>query len=1122
MDGDYAYTHSERGTGISPWEFDIPYEWQPRDEQLDGAIFTDREMYRVEDTVHVKVVMREKYGLEWRLTNRDSFKVEINDPTGKKIYEKNHGVNEFNAFHFAMPVPYDATRGFYQILVNIPQKLRGESSIYSSFRVEDYRPAEFEVDVTPQQSEFIFGDTLTATISATYLFGAPLKNAPLTWSLIKTHYYPNPRGWDGYYFHPRRDFHGESGGLGKFSSQMIREKAELDASGSFKLHHFLQEPELLTSARYIVEGEVTDENRRRIAGRKDVVVNRGEYLVGVKPQSFFGTNRQDYPINVITLNHEGKTVADRTVNIKIIRRNWHSVKKAGTGGRYYWHTEVTDSTISEGKVTTGEEPVAYDFTPQQSGYYLLRATSTDDRGNTIVADCSFYILGSDYVAWSRSDDDRIELEMNTDSYKPGETAIIMIKSPFETATALITVEREGIIDHFNKEVVGSTPTIEIPIRDIYLPNVFISVMLIQGRLGDNIYSETGEDIGKPAFKLGYINVPVATGLKELDIDIQTDRQVYRPAEKVTVNLNVSDASGKSRPTELIVAVVDKGVLNLTGYRFTNLHDYFYRDRPLSVTTAESRLDIIGQRNYGEKGEDVGGGGAGAADVMLRKDFKATTYWNPSLITDEDGMATVSFQLPDNLTTFVIMVAAHDRQSNFGNDEHSFRVNQPLVLKPALPRFIRFQDEFKAGTVVHNYSDAAADVTISAEVSGITLVNDARQQFHLEAGESREVRFDFRAHRVGEAQFIFRGSMGNEADAVLKKLTVQKPLTDEVVATSDNATKNKKEKILVPQNVYREMTQLEVKTSTTQLIGMSDGISYLYDYPYGCLEQKMSRVLPMILFENVVKAFDLPALKDGDYRKEVQNFLDHLIDFQTAIGGFSYWENGQTANPYVSAWVVFGMIKAKDAGYKINSDVLNKAKAYIQNVLKNQINKDFYPYTWNYWQVTNCLILYDLALMGKPDHAYIEKMYQERERLPLFAKAYLLKAMKLADSQQAMYRDVLSLLYNGLKESPTTAHFEEPDEIGLEWCFHSNVRTTAHILQTLLELEEDFPQAPKVVKWLITKRNMQGRWRNTQENIFVLHALNSYFKTYEKQEPDFKLVVELANKKILESEYQGYS
>jgi len=195
---------------------------------------------------------------------------------------------------------------------------------------------------------------------------------------------------------------------------------------------------------------------------------------------------------------------------------------------------------------------------------------------------------------------------------------------------------------------------------------------------------------------------------------------------------------------------------------------------------------------------------------------------------------------------------------------------------------------------------------------------------------------------------------------------------------------------------------------------------------------------------------------------------------------------------------------------------------LKGILHSRIDKNMYPYTWNYWATTNSLIMYVLALYGEPDHAYIEKMYLDREKMPYFGLAYLMKTLKLANSDPAVYQDIRRMILNGLKESPTVAYFEEPNAKGLEWCFHSNVRTTALILQAFMELGEDFPQASKIVKWLISKRKLGGAWYNTQENIYVLHALNTYFLRYEGSEPDFKLVVKLDRKRVLESNYKGYN
>jgi len=382
LNGDVVYTHSEKGTGISPWEFRIPYQWRPRDEQLDAAIFTDRGIYRAEDTVHVKIVMREKYGLEWWLAERDSFLVKIADPTGKEVYEQYHMLNDFNAFDFLYPLPYDTKRGYYSIRVLLPQKLNYEQPIFESFWVEDYRPAEFEVNVQPQKAAYIFGDTVTAMISAAYLFGAPLKNAPIKWQITKSEYYPTPSGWDGYYFNPERFEAGEFGGSGTFSSNTVTQEDKLGDSGSLNVAFYLHEPDLFTSAKYILEGTVTDQNRRQISGSKEVIVYRGEYQIGIKPNSFFGETGTAYPIDFITLAHDGKLVSNRKVNLHIVRRNWYSVRKAGSGGRYFWQSEVFDSTMVRTSVTTNATPVAYNFMPPQSGYYLIRATSTDDHHRT--------------------------------------------------------------------------------------------------------------------------------------------------------------------------------------------------------------------------------------------------------------------------------------------------------------------------------------------------------------------------------------------------------------------------------------------------------------------------------------------------------------------------------------------------------------------------------------------------------------------------------------------------------------------------------------------------------------------------------------------------------------------
>ncbi len=256
--------------------------------------------------------------------------------------------------------------------------------------------------------------------------------------------------------------------------------------------------------------------------------------------------------------------------------------------------------------------------------------------------------GSGYVPWERSNDDRIELVANKTNFAPGEIAGVLVKSPYEEANALITIEREGILRHYTTNLVGSAPQINIPILKDYLPNVFVSVVLLQGRTAEAGKSKES-DVGRPSFKVGYVKLSVSPKEKELSLTVNTDKKDFRPGDSVEVTLAVKDASGNGVATELTISVADLGVLNLTGYRLPRLFNEFYAERPLAVKTTETRMHLVQQRDYGEKGEDEGGGGAeekmmaGVDAEGIRKDFRATAYWNPSVITDSRGRSPAEIQ-----------------------------------------------------------------------------------------------------------------------------------------------------------------------------------------------------------------------------------------------------------------------------------------------------------------------------------------------------------------------------------------------------------------------------------------------------------------------------------------------
>jgi uncharacterized protein YfaS (alpha-2-macroglobulin family) len=339
-----------------------------------------------------------------------------------------------------------------------------------------------------------------------------------------------------------------------------------------------------------------------------------------------------------------------------------------------------------------------------------------------VTNAHFYVSGPGYVAWERSNDDRIELVADKEHYLPGDVAHIMVKSPYESAPALVTIERDGILRHFVTRITGSGAQVNVPVTREMLPNAFVSVVLLQGRTS-NASSPQADDVGKPSFKVGYVKLSVSPSERALRVGVEIAPRQYRPRETVEVALQVRDANGNAVPAEVAVSVADLGVLNLINYRMPNPFDTFYRERGLAVRTTETRLHIVDQRDYGEKGEDDGGGGAleraeSELDAQgVRRDFRASAFWDPAIQTDSLGRATVRFTLPDNLTAFMAMAVAHTKDSKFGYGERSVTVSKPLILQPALPRFARVGDEFSGGVVVINQSRLEKTVTVVAGARG---------------------------------------------------------------------------------------------------------------------------------------------------------------------------------------------------------------------------------------------------------------------------------------------------------------------------------------------------------------------------------------------------------------------
>ncbi len=427
---------------------------------------------------------------------------------------------------------------------------------------------------------------------------------------------------------------------------------------------------------YTLEADVEDVSRQHIANRASITVHPAPWYVGIRKPAYFIDQKGGLKTEIVTVALDGRVAAGVPVTVTLTQIQWTSVRRAEGNGFYTWDTERRKVPAGSWTVTTADAPVPLEIPIPNGGYFVLDARAADGARRFARTTTSFYALGTGYTAWARFDHNRIDLVPERKTYKPGDTARIMIQSPWERATALLTTEREGIRSHRQFALTSTQQSISVPIEEGDIPNVFVSVLLVKGRTnappppeaaasGASTPQNDTSDPGKPSFRLGYVELKVEDASKRLTVALAANRQEYRPGNAATVTVAVKDRQGAGAPSEVTLWAVDYGVLSLTGYRTPDILRSVYVEKALQVMTTDNRQRVVSRRVLTPKGDtDGGGGGADAGAGTLRKDFRVLAFWVGSVATDANGHADVEVKLPESLTTYRIMAVAADRRLPF--------------------------------------------------------------------------------------------------------------------------------------------------------------------------------------------------------------------------------------------------------------------------------------------------------------------------------------------------------------------------------------------------------------------------------------------------------------------------
>ena len=459
---DAAVYSNEWGFGIDPWRFNISYDWYVQPEEYAGYMFTEKGLYQSGETVHVKGIVRKKQRGQWTLTGARRVQFVVRNARGEEIVRDTVRLSDFDSFHDEIPLDTDAPTGVYSMNATLIGK---PYAVNQTFRVEAYRPAEFEVSVTATKDTFLADENFTGSIEGRYLFGMPMKDARVDWSIRRSYHYLHFPQHEGYEFGEYIE--------GREHELLSSGSGSLDQNGVYSVSAKLSKKDIDAPSLLYVEGIVTAPNMTTIAGGQNWLALNADYLIGLKTKEYLHVLGDSVHLSAITVTPSGSFTSGKNVRLDVFRIEWKSIKKARLGGRYEWVSEKVETKIDEKHIRSSDEATNLSLFPESPGYYYVRAHGQDSRRRQTSTRIYFYVAGSGHAGWEMRDDDIIELVADRDEYAIGDTARILVKSPYDSARCLVTVERELVIDKFVQHLRGNADYVQIPIKSKYLPNVYV-------------------------------------------------------------------------------------------------------------------------------------------------------------------------------------------------------------------------------------------------------------------------------------------------------------------------------------------------------------------------------------------------------------------------------------------------------------------------------------------------------------------------------------------------------------------------------------------------------------------------------------------------------------------------
>ncbi|MEW5817340.1 MAG: alpha-2-macroglobulin family protein, partial [Spirochaetota bacterium] len=820
-----------------------------------------------------------------------------------------------------------------------------------------------------------------------------------------------------------------------------------------------------------------------------------------------------------------KAAGPQTLKAGLYRVTWKLSQQQGVYDYINTRYERVEVLEAEHKVDLKAGEGSLSFVPGESGEYFIRLTAQDASNRQAVTDVPFYSTGADWVRWKSEDTNDIDLKSDKALYNPGETAKILIQSPLPEGNYLVTLEREGIFEERFIKLKGSARLIEVPLKDQYVPIVYVSVCSYSRRTREPNHTYFEPDLDKPKGYFGILPVRVASSSRALEIEIDPGRETYLPGQEAEVTLRVLRNGKPVKDAEVAFLAVDRGVLDLIDYHVPDPLRFFYsQDRfPLSVFGADSRSLLIDPVTYAVRdlyGGDDEAGKMEAAEapseekgLTVRKDFRALAVFEPFLITDSNGTVRTRFTLPDTLTTYRLSAVAV-LGDYYGIEESELIVQNPINVQAVFPRKLRLRDTAIANIIVTNLDKTPKEVSITLESGIIKQEGNTNKKVVVPGGSTLAVPFKLLAVQSGSSTMIVHTRSESVNERLETTLQVEKPSVFESFTTigKTSAIPDKpddglaEEGLILPPNLEDDLGSLALTLNATRLASLKESINFLFTYPYGCFEQRTAQLLPLVLFGDYIQAFELDS-EVKDVHQSVKSELAYWLKFQKSDGGFPFWPEGASSSYYVSLRVAHLIHFARQAGYDLPEGL--KVSLLLQYLSRpaNWVKKSDYLSIYSLY-IRN---LYGLKIMPEAD-----RYFARGDAIGVSGYAFL--GLLYAEAGKTEKAEVcLKMIKRFVRPGTQTLDLTDTYETGS--FYNSQIEQLALFLMLNLRLGGEDEMVTRIVNTLLN-RQKAGIWHNTADTNWAFQALAALMEKEQAETPDFHAAVEIAGKTLFETDFKG--